>query len=118
MGQSENKLGFFEEVKIKGMSYNETIKSLKETFDYEFKVKKFEEILDNFKTFNDDKHIKRFPHETLTKLLIEKKKDINFDLIVQKKNTICISKNIISLIPVHMGLLQIYLKTLMITKNY
>lgn len=85
MGQSENKLGFFEEVKIKGMSYNETIKSLKETFDYEFKVKKFEEILDNFKTFNDDKHIKRFPHETLTKLLIEKKKDINFDLIVQTK---------------------------------
>ena len=85
MGQSENKLGFFEEIKINEMSYNDTIKSLKGTFQCQFDVKKFEDILDNFKKFNDDKKITRFPLKTLKELLKEKKKDNNFDLIVQTK---------------------------------
>lgn len=76
MGQSENKLGFFEEIKINEMSYNDTIKSLKQTFQCQFDVKKFEDILDNFKKFNDDKKITRFPLKTLKELLKEKKKII------------------------------------------
>ena len=75
----------FEEMKIQNMSYKETIKSLKETFDNQFKVKQFEEILDNFKKFNEEKRITRFPLDTLKKLLLEKKKDRYFDLIVQTK---------------------------------
>ena len=71
-----NKLGFFEEIKINEMSYNDTIKSLKGTFQCQFDVKKFEDILDNFKKFNDDKKITRFPLKTLKELLKEKKKII------------------------------------------
>ena len=75
----------FEEMKIKEMSYNQVMKAIKESFDNQFQLQKFEEILDNFKKFNEEKRITKFPLDTLKKLLIGKKKDSYFDLIVETK---------------------------------
>ena len=82
MGQSDQKsIGFFEQLKIEKMTYEEIVKNLKD----KAQNSKFDEILDNFKLYNCTSKITRFPIKTLKEIYINSKIKDNYDIINEMK---------------------------------
>lgn len=79
-----------DQAKIESMSYNETIEAFRNII---YSEKEFDELLENFKKYNENINITKFPHKNLKELLKkEKKENINlFDEL--KKEYVKIFKN-------------------------
>lgn len=84
MGQSSNSLGFFDEYKLSRMSYDETVSALKELIR-EYDRETFDEILNNFKKYNDDYKYTKFPLKVLKDLYRKKKLNDSLYLIDELK---------------------------------
>ena len=83
MGQSNQKsIGFFEKVKIESMTNSELEAALKAKID---EKKDFDNILNNFKLYNDNINIKRFPASNLKQILIKFKTTENYDILRETK---------------------------------
>ena len=84
MGQSTNRLGFLDEYKLNGMSYNETVNGIKGLIrNCDEKI--VDEILSNFKKYNEDYKYTRFPLKVLKDLYRKKKLNDDFLLIDELK---------------------------------
>lgn len=115
MGQSDQKsIGFFEQLKIEKMTYEEIVKNLKD----KAQNSKFDEILDNFKLYNCTSKITRFPIKTLKEIYINSKIKDNYDIINEmKKNMLNFSKRTVLIVILNINFLMINLEHVMIMMN-
>lgn len=75
--------GFVEQAKIMSMTHSELMDAFKENVGDN---DKFNDILNNFKLYNDNCQITRFPDKNLKEILIKFKKSEIYDIIKEMKN--------------------------------
>lgn len=83
MGQSNQRsLGFFEEFKIERMTQSELADALKENV---YNKKDFEDVLNNYKLYNENYKIKVFPSSALRRILKKFKTTEDYDILIEIK---------------------------------